>query len=332
MDYQGNREVYDLPKQPSPSPRRILRQTTLPNPDSNIGYGNNQNLTLPVSPKNLLSPQYSPYHMSDNEAENDNDMQQPIPTAHHGRYPMRRQSTMPCKPNEGYASQKYLSTSPNRSIYMRSPDKNEDPPSQQQTRYPPFVRQSTFPSNTTNDQYHRQLPTSPNRMLFNKSPDSGGESDPPKIRFLRQATLPNPDQHMKFLPPSPSKMQLSPQIHKRSPEFVRQNTLPAPDMNTLSVHPPGAKFLPISPRQKQNFLFPHPTPVPRPFLSQQHMPTVDDVITPRAASPLAGIQREHAAKMIKVRSHSNEEYTFSRPYQTEGRRLLPEIPPNRSPR
>jgi synaptotagmin-like protein len=323
MDYQGNREVYDMSKQPSPSPRRILRQTTLPNPDSL--YGNTQNLTLPVSPKNLLSPQYSPYHMSDNETENDNEM--PMPRS--PRYPMRRQSTMPCKPNDGYAPQKYLPTSPNRGSYSRSPDMCEEPPG----RYGSFVRQASFPSNPTNDHHHRQLPTSPNRMQFNKSPDSGGESDPPKIRFLRQATLPNPDQHLKFTATSPSKIQLSPQVHKRSPEFVRQNTLPAPDMmQTLTVHQAGAKFLPISPRQKQNFLFPQPTPAPRPFLSQQHMPTVDDGGTPRAASPLAGIHRDHAAKMMKVRSHSNEEYTFNRPYQTEGRRMLPEIPPNRSPR
>jgi synaptotagmin-like protein len=233
-----------------PSQRRVLRQSTLPNPDSS--YLSNSNLKLPVSPKQQISPQYSPYH-TDNENENESEIQ-PSPI----RYQIRRQSTLPSKPTEHHS--RYLSTSPNRNtgVYSRSPEK----PEEHAPRYPPFVRQATFPSNSNGDQFHgqRQLPTSPNRVSFNKSPDSGGEggSEQTQVsprRFLRQNTLPNPDQHMKLLPTSPPKK--SPQFMKRSPEFTRQNTLPNPDaMNTLSVHQHGPKFLPISPRQKQTFLFP----------------------------------------------------------------------------
>lgn len=149
----------------------------------------------------------------------------------------------------------------------------------------------------------------------------------------RQATLPNPDQHIKLMPTSPPKHsnQVSPQYSKRSPEFKRQNTLPNPDgMSLLHVQP--QKFLPISPRQKQSFLFPHPVPAPRPFLSQQHFPT-DVAEEPHQGTIVGGIAHRDHSKMIKVRSHSNEEYSFNRPYApTENRRLLPEIPPNRSPR
>lgn len=38
--------------------KRILRQSTLPNPDAS--YQSNNTLKLPVSPKQQLSPQYSP--------------------------------------------------------------------------------------------------------------------------------------------------------------------------------------------------------------------------------------------------------------------------------
>lgn len=315
-----------------PQQRRVLRQSTLPNPDSQ-NYVNNQNLKLPVSPKQQISPQYSPYH-TDNENENESDLQttqqQVQLQTPQFRFQIRRQSTLPCKPNElVQPSPQYLSTSPNR-YYSRSPEQSID----DHRNNPPFVRQSTFPSNTGIEQFHgqRQLPTSPNRMQYNKSPDSGGENGrhSPR-RFLRQTTLPNPDQHVKLLPTSPPKKpQLSPQYMKRSPEFQRQNTIPNPEgigMSTLSVHQHGPKFLPISPRHKQNFLFPQPAP--RPFLSQQHFPTMTDEQQPQ----IPHLQPQ--AKMIKVRSHSNEEYSFNRQYvpqQTEGRRLLPEIPNNRSPR
>lgn len=311
----------DVYERTPPQQRRVLRQSTLPNPDST--YLSNSNLKIPVSPKQQISPQYSPYH-TDNENENEPEIQ-----ASPMRYPIRRQSTLPCKPNEQHSQNRYLSTSPNRNtgVYSRSPEK----PEEMSPRYPPFVRQATFPSNTNGDQFHsqRQLPTSPNRVSFNKSPDSGGESDQQASprRFLRQSTLPNPDQHVKLLPTSPPKK--SPQFMKRSPEFTRQNTLPNPEgMNTLTVHQPGAKFLPISPRQKQTFLFPQPAPAPRPFLSQQHFPTMTE------ETPQQTAQAHHDnRKMIKVRSHSNEEYSINRPYvPNEGRRLLPEIPPNRSPR
>jgi synaptotagmin-like protein len=188
------------------------------------------------------------------------------------------------------------------------------------------VRQSTFPSNNgpATEYHQRQLPTSPNRLSVNKSPDSGSENGGGAVsprRFMRQATLPNPDQHLKLLPTSPPKK--SPQFIKRSPEFQRQNTISNPEgMSTLSVH--GPKFLPISPRQKQNFLFPQPSPAPRTFLSQQHFPTMNEDQTQTVQPP------HPQSKMIKVRSHSNEEYSFNRTLpllsQQEGRRLLPEIP------
>lgn len=312
--------------------RRVLRQSTLPNPvpqqDNNSYYGNNLTI-MPQSSPNQLSPQYSPYNTdNDNMLEvNDHEIQQPP-----NRFQFRRQSTLPCRPNEHHSQTKYLSTSPNRT-YSRSPEKSDT----EQPRYPPFVRQSTFPSNQSSDQYHHQrpkiLPTSPNRLQYSKSPERDNhivDNNDHQKRYpiMRQATLPNPDQHIKLLPTSPPKKQLSPHM-KRSPEFIRQNTLPNPDgMNSLSMHQHGAKFLPISPRQKQNFLFPQPQVNPRPFLSQQNVPTMtEDQYDNPSPSP-----REHA-KMIKVRSHSNEEYSINRGIQQiEGRRLLPEIPPNRSPR
>uniref|UniRef100_A0A182S7C7 Uncharacterized protein n=1 Tax=Anopheles maculatus TaxID=74869 RepID=A0A182S7C7_9DIPT len=124
-------------------------------------------------------------------------------------------------------------------------------------------------------------------------------------------------------------------------------------MNSLSVHQHGPKFMPISPRQKASFLFPQPAaPTPRPFHSQQHFPThlntspsasaVSGGVT--GAGPVPGIGVSHSSstslstavtsKMIKVRSHSNEEYTLAPATRaglgmgtvSEGRRMLPEIP------
>lgn len=296
-----------------PPQRRVLRQSTLPNPDSS--YPSNI-LKLPISPKQQVSPQYSPYH-----TDNENEPEEAPPTQSL-RYQIRRQSTLPCKPNEKPLSSKFLSTSPNRN-YSRSPDPSAVE-GEHSPRYAPFVRQATFPSNNGGDQFHqRQLPTSPNRLSYSKSPDSGGENGQVSPRrFTRQSTLPNPDQHIKLLPTSPPKK--SPSYIKRSPEFQRQNTISNPEgMSTLSVHQHGPKFLPISPRQKQSFLFPQPAP--RTFLSQQHFPTMNEDQPPPTTLPI----REHS-KMIKVRSHSNEEYSFNKshvpPQPTESRRLLPEIP------
>lgn len=175
------------------------------------------------------------------------------------------------------------------------------------------------------------MPTSPNRLGYNKSPEHGSEPDFQKQRsnfgVVRQNTLPNPEQHIKLLPTSPPKRQLSPQYKKRSPEMIRQNTMPNPE-NSLNI-PQQAKFLPISPRMKQNFLFPHPKENPRQFLSQQNVPTVADDPYSSTGS-VSCIPREQQIKMMKVRSHSNEEYSGNRPFVTEGRRLLPETPRNRS--
>lgn len=318
MDF-NNPENYE---RTPPTQRRVLRQSTLPNPDSSL---HSSNLKIP-SPKQQMSPQYSPYH-TDNENEPENEPAQvPVPSPIGQRFQIRRQSTLPCKPNDLYTS-KYLSTSPNRS-YSRSPDPSAVNDGSYGSSHAPFVRQATFPCNNgaAATEYHqRQLPTSPNRLSVNKSPDSGSENGAVSPRrFMRQATLPNPDQHMKLLPTSPPKK--SPQFIKRSPEFQRQNTISNPEgmsMSTLSVH--GPKFLPISPRQKQNFLFPQPSPAPRTFLSQQHFPTMNEDQPPTAVQP----PHPHS-KMIKVRSHSNEEYSFNRTLpllsQQEGRRLLPEIP------
>lgn len=485
---------------PSAALRRAMppRQSTLPNPDGGaIYYGSNNNLMPPgaasVSPKQQLSPspQYgtSPYH-TDNEADNETGSDHRSPLA--ARYKIRRQSTLPCKPNEmqleggsgvggggplhGSGPKIMMSSSPNSrtNLYSKSPERDGldtiMSKQQQQQRFPPFVRQSTFPSNT-NDPFllqiqshsspsssslstqplqsqqqqqqqqgpppvgqQRQLPTSPNRLVFNKSPDSGTESGPGasesagtsphqvgpggrggarpgSYQMTRQATLPNPEQHMKLLPTSPPKKQLSPHSIKRSPDFARQNTLPAGamapaqqqqpvapggpqsapvllpmalaaasscsslvgtdgtgtggapagvTMNSLSVHQHGPKFMPISPRQKASFLFPQPAaPAPRPFHSQQHFPThlntspsastVSSGVVGGAAigggGPIAGVSHSSstslasavASKMIKVRSHSNEEYTMAPAARappallgmgtvSEGRRMLPEIP------
>lgn len=162
----------------------------------------------------------------------------------------------------------------------------------------------------------------------------------PKPRMMRQATLPNPDQHVKLLPTSPPKRQTSPQ-YRRSPEFMRQQTLPNPESftssNSLTVQAANSgsqnKFLPISPRQKQNFLFPN-VQNPRTFLSQQNVPAVGVAEIPvsttaehYSSSQSVNIHhtREHS-KMIKVRSHSNEEYSITKTHHPESRRLLPEIP------
>lgn len=313
----------------NPVQRRVLRQSTMPNPEVNQ-YNSNNNLLPPGSPKQQISPQYSPYNTDNEDTDtpnNSNNNAMPI------RYGIRRQSTLPCPPNPG----KYNSTSPNR-MYSRSPERNEnDAP-----RMPPFLRQSTFPSNTSDPLYqHHQrpklLPTSPNRhpFIINKSPETENDGNNgqgvKRYQMMRQATLPNPDQHLKLLPTSPPK-KLSPQQQqymKRSPEFIRQNTLPNPEgMNTLAI--PQHKFLPISPRQKQSFFFPQPQQHPRPFLSQQNFPTLPDEAAVSTQSPVDSSSHRDHSKMIKVRSHSNEEYGMNKAF--EGRRILPEIPPNRSPR
>lgn len=306
--------------------RRVLRQSTMPNPDVNL-YNSNNNLMPPASPKQQISPQYSPYN-TDNE---DVDMTNP-PTMP-ARYGIRRQSTLPCPPMAAH----FASTSPNR-MYSRSPERNDG---DNMPRMAPFVRQATFPSNA-NDPFQQQrpklLPTSPNRLNhFNKSPEPDMDLQK-RYQMMRQATLPNPDQHMKLLPTSPPKKQLSPQYLKRSPEFVRQNTLPNPEGHQSQSHQlniPQQKFLPISPKHKQSFFFPQPSVNPRTFLSQQNMPTTTEVApvscstSPSSAADAHQREVQHS-KMIKVRSHSNEEYSMSR--QIEGRRILPEIPRNRSPR
>lgn len=332
MDYQNN-EYYE---RTSPQ-RRVLRQSTLPN---NLPYPeqyqhqNSTNLMPPVSPNHQISPQYSPYN-----TDTEDMMDSSNPDLRQIRYPIRRQSTLPNRPSEHHYQQQaplspYFSTSPNRN-YSRSPEKSDS--EQQLGRYPPpFVRQSTFPSNASNEQQfniHRSkiLPTSPNRMGYNKSPEHGSEPDFQKryhINVIRQNTLPNPDQHLKLLPTSPPKRQLSPQYKKRSPEMLRQNTLPNPE-NSLNIPQSTTKFLPISPRLKQNFLFPQPKQGPRQFLSQQCVPTIiDDPYS--STGSVSCIPREQQVKMIKFRSHSNEEYSANRSHPSEGRRLLPEIPRNRS--
>lgn len=336
MDYQNN-EYYE---RTSPQ-RRVLRQSTLPSnlphPDQ-YQYQNNMNLMPPVSPNQQISPQYSPYNTDTEET-----MDASNPDLRQIRYPIRRQSTLPSRPSDHLYQQQqqptqyYLSTSPNRN-FTRSPEKSD---TEQQLRYPPpFVRQSTFPSNTSNEQqqfisnthWPKMLPSSPNRLNYNRSPEHGSEPDFQKQRHygvVRQNTLPNPDQHMKLLPTSPPKRQLSPQYKKRSPEMIRQNTLPCNTENSLNV-PQPTKFLPISPRMKQSFLFPQAKQNPRQFLSQQNVPTIiDDPYS--STGSVSCIPREQQVKMMKIRSHSNEEYSANRtlPY-TEGRRILPEIPRNRS--
>ena len=309
--------------------RRVLRQSTMPNPDVNL-YNSNNNLMPPGSPKQQISPQYSPYNTDNEDVDMTNS---PLPA----RFGIRRQSTLPCPPVAAH----FASTSPNR-MYSRSPERNDG---EGGPRMAPFVRQATFPSNASDpfQQHHQQqrpklLPTSPNKLNhFSKSPETEMDmQQKQRYQMMRQATLPNPDQHVKLLPTSPPKKQLSPHALKRSPEFVRQNTLPNPEgHNQLNI--PQQKFLPISPKHKQSFFFPQTgTAHPRTFLSQQNMPTANEeqvVVAPAhtSVSPIGGSHaRGEQSKMIKVRSHSNEEYSITRPM--EGRRMLPEIPRNRSPR
>lgn len=49
--------------------KRILRQSTLPNPDAS--YQSNNTLKLPISPKQQLSPQYSPIQSYDIDYSSD---------------------------------------------------------------------------------------------------------------------------------------------------------------------------------------------------------------------------------------------------------------------
>ncbi|XP_026849705.1 uncharacterized protein LOC6588325 isoform X5 [Drosophila persimilis] len=391
--------------------RRVLRQSTLPstlNNDpnlsgsgSNLANYNSVNLTAPTSPhQHQKSPLYPGAYNSDdiihmntaagvtvgvgvgaggdcdNYAQQQQQQQQPqleVTPTHH-RLQVRRQSTLPAQPTPAI----YMSTSPNR--YSRSPERS---PGEQQ-RYPPFMRQTSFPEPPST--YHRtkllpstaNLPASQSQQppvsvsgpgpapplnyesqassmasdeLDYTQPTQGGPGPGqgpgplPKPRMTRQATLPNPEQHVKLLPTSPPKRQTSPQ-YRRSPEFMRQQTLPNPEAfssgNTLTVHStPPAKFMPISPRAKQNFLFPN-VQNPRPFLSQQNVPTVGTTELGSGGSVAstgvgAGEQysssqsvnihhsRDPHSKMIKVRSHSNEEYSNAKTH-VENRRLLPEIP------
>ncbi|XP_020813249.1 synaptotagmin-like protein 5 isoform X4 [Drosophila serrata] len=272
-------------------------------------------------------------------------------TPTHHRLQVRRQSTLPAQPTPTI----YMSTSPNR-LYSRSPERSPGEPQ----RYPPFMRQTSFPEPPST--YHRTkllpsgyesaVPTNPAPPLNYESQASSLASDEqdagpmPKPRMTRQATLPNPDQHVKLLPTSPPKRQTSPQF-RRSPEFMRQQTLPNPEAftsgNTLTVHaaPPG-KFMPISPRAKQNFLFPS-VQNPRQFLSQPHVPAAGTTELGSGGSVASASgtgpgeqysssqsvnihhSRDPHAKMIKVRSHSNEEYSNTKGHP-ENRRLLPEIP------
>lgn len=322
------------------SPRRILRQSTLPNPDI-TSYPLNQNLLLPLSPKQHRSPQYSPYH-TDNENEDEiqtNTLRQAI----------RRQSTLPEPPILLNAQQKYYgSVSPNRT-YSRSPERPA--PMVRQQTFPALLIAGTSPSETTLLHIPRQLPTSPNKIggVYPKSPDSGNESDgyvkPLRSVMQRQVTLPNPDYQLKVLPTSPPRI-LSPSLRKVSPEFVRQNTVPvdlSPVANnpshSLTVHQSHSKFLPLSPRAKQSFMFSQPQATPRTFLSQQHFPTMKD----EPSTETVDLQRQHTKMAQQKRSFSNEEPSVNRVPSnqaitvttgsaTECRRILPEIPPNRSPK
>lgn len=236
------------------------------------------------------------------------------------RLQVRRQSTLPCYPID--FQQPRYPVSPNRA-YNPSPDALE---ADNNPTYYPYARQSIYSSNSNScEQVHqRHLPTSPNVMNYNKSPDSISENEQISPRkFVRQSTLPNPDKHIKLLPTSPPCK--SPQFKKRSPDFQRQMTISNPEgMSTLSIPQFSPKFLPISPKQKQSFSFSQTNSAPRTFLSQQNFPPLSD--DPQTTSPYHPT-RDHA-KMIKVRSHSNEEYSIKKnlPAQHEGRRLLPEIP------
>ncbi|XP_075147717.1 bitesize isoform X2 [Haematobia irritans] len=379
------------------SQRRVLRQstlpTTLPNNEQNLsGSGSNLenynsvNLTAPTSPHQMQKggPLYPTAYNSDdiiNVESTDCDnyalqLQQQVPqqtsgqvTPTHHRLQVRRQSTLPANPCQ---PPMYMSTSPNRG-FSRSPERS---PGEQ--RYPPFIRQTSFPCNIMEPpsvtsgnptaqsaypspmhrgvpgggkilpntgnypQYEQALQTSQPTGLNEDQHDYTNPPNIPKPRMMRQATLPNPDQHVKLLPTSPPKRQTSPQ-YRRSPEFMRQQTLPNPEFssNSLTVQSANSgsqnKFLPISPRQKQNFLFPN-VQNPRQFLSQQNVPAVGVAEIPASTtgehySSSQSVNIHHArdhSKMIKVRSHSNEEYSITKSHHPESRRLLPEIPTSSS--
>ncbi|XP_017870928.1 PREDICTED: uncharacterized protein LOC108619066 isoform X9 [Drosophila arizonae] len=361
-------------------PSTLSNDPNLSGSGANLANYNSANLTAPTSPHQIQkSPLYpSAYnsddiiHMNiapdcDNYSQIQIQQQQPqleaaaSPPTHSHRLQVRRQSTLPANPCQPPPSI-YMSTSPNR-VYSRSPERS---PGEQ--RYPPFTRQTSFPEPPSNN-YHRTklLPNTANLTAptNQSSPVVAAAAAPPlnyesqassmasddmdysqafgKPRMTRQATLPNPEQHVKLLPTSPPKRQTSPQF-RRSPEFTRQQTLPNPEAfnsgNTLTVHqtPPG-KFMPISPRAKQNFLFPS-VQNPRQFLSQQNVPTVGGVDLGSGGSVASATGEQYSSsqsvnihhsrdphsKMIKVRSHSNEEYSNSTKTHVESRRLLPEIP------
>lgn len=247
------------------------------------------------------------------------------------RIQVRRQSTLPAYPGD-YPQPRF----PIPLVFNHSPEEDETETSS--IPMYPIPRQSSYSSYSGSQEqvYQRQLPTSPNMLSFNKSPENSENEQVSPRKFMRQSTLPNPDKHIKLLPTSPPSK--SPQFKKRSPEFQRQMTISNPEgMSTLSIPQFSPKFLPISPKQKQSFLFTNSSSsAPRTFLSQQNFPPISDEQPP--TSPY-NPNRDHA-KMIKVRSHSNEEYSFNKANQVnnpqaqqqqqqphEGsRRLLPEIP------
>lgn len=94
-------------------------------------------------------------------------------------------------------------------------------------------------------------------------------------------------------------------------------TIPTPSehqhskLNTLDVPKEGGtgRFLPLSPRQKNNFTFPKV----------------------QASSDNSGINQKNDKDYSKTRCHSSEEYPNSKG-NTEHRRLLPETPSLRSQR
>lgn len=145
---------------------------------------------------------------------------------------------------------------------------------QQQTRFK-MQRQSTFPSD------HRA------QREFNQS----SPPKSPKEQF----------QHM--LVNEPKKTKKLPAIPTSSEQHTKLNTLEVPKEGGTG------RFLPLSPRQKNNFTFPKV----------------------QASSDNSGINQKNNKDYSKIRCHSSEEYPNSKG-NSEHRRLLPETPSLRSQR
>ncbi|KAL5289584.1 SYTL5 family protein [Megaselia abdita] len=174
-----------------------------------------------------------------------------------------------------------------------------------------ILRQSTLPSskqltsNTYNSNFHTQNIIQ-QQARFKMQRQSTFPSDERAQREYHQASPPkSPKEHFtQMLVIEPKKTKKLPTIPTSSEQqHTKLNTLEVPkELGT-------GRFLPLSPRQKNNFTFPKV----------------------QASSDNSGINQKNNKDYSKIRCHSSEEYPNSKG-NIEHRRILPETPSLRSQR